>query len=73
MGKGVGALAKLCQTSGTPCLGLGGIHKKTSHLSSLFTDIYSICPALTTPKSALEKPKKWLRKLARKAGECSSF
>jgi len=39
----------------------------------LFADIYSICPALTTPKSALEKPKKWLRKLARKAGECSSL
>ena len=73
MGKGVGALAKLCQTSDTPCLGLGGIHKKTSNLSSLFTDIYSICPTLTTPESALEKPKKWLRDLARKTGECSSL
>ena len=67
MGKGTGAVARLAQTQGRPCIGLGGSVPENVMNGALFNKVHGICPGLTSLEQAMAEPKQWLTRLAEKA------
>ena len=68
MGKGVGAIAQLCQSAGVPCVGLAGAVADAARAAATFTATYALTPEFTTSAEAMSKPAVWLERLAAKAG-----
>lgn len=64
MGKGVGDVARRCQESGIPCIGLSGVLGDERQVRRLFADVESLAPDLTTNEQARARPDYWLSKLA---------
>jgi glycerate kinase len=64
MGKGVGEVARLCQTRRVPCLGLAGVAPQRELVRQRFTDVYALTPDLTSAREALDQPRLWLEQLA---------
>lgn len=64
MGKGVGALAQLCQKSQLRCIGLAGRIENRRRLKALFERCHSMLE-ITTEKNALREPARWLEQAAR--------
>ncbi|MBI2926563.1 MAG: glycerate kinase [Verrucomicrobia bacterium] len=67
MGKGVGEIARLCQTHRVPCLGLAGMLNESALANGsapVFTRLHGIAPELTTPEKAKAGAAFWLMQLA---------
>ena len=68
MGKGVGAIAQLCQSTGVPCIGLAGVVADAARAGAIFTATHALTPEFTTTAEAMSKPAVWLERLAARAG-----
>lgn len=67
MGKGVGALARLCRTARAPCLGLAGVVADHPRVRRAFTEVRGLTPDFTTPEEALGRASHWVARLAEQA------
>lgn len=66
MGKGTGAVAQLCQKKQRKCVGLAGRLEESAlpDLKTLFYDVRSIVPGLTSAEQAKAGAARWLEALA---------
>jgi glycerate kinase len=68
MGKGVGAIAQLCQRAGVPCIGLAGVVTDAARDAAALTAVHALTPEYTTVGESMREPAAWLERLAAKAG-----
>jgi glycerate kinase len=68
MGKGVGAIAQLCQRAGVPCIGLAGVVTEAARDAAAFTAVHALTPEFTSVGESMREPAAWLERLAAKAG-----
>jgi glycerate kinase len=66
MGKGVGEVARLCQTHNVPCIGIAGMVSELEPANSLFAGLHALAPGFATPEEAKSQPAIWLERLAAK-------
>lgn len=69
MGKGVGALARMCRDFNVPCIAFAGEISRSMHSSGLFRRAYALSPDLTSREYALAEPAIWLEKAAEAAAK----
>jgi glycerate 2-kinase len=69
MGKGVGALAKMCRDFDVPCIAFAGEISKSARSAELFSGAYALSPEFTSRENALAEPTVWLEKAAEAAAK----
>jgi len=67
MGKGVGAIAQICKSTGVPCIGLAGVITDAAQAAAAFTAAHALTPEFTTAGESMREPAVWLERLAAKA------